>query len=161
MVDNHLDNKNIVLTPEQTAGIEEYQVKLATLLSETVNATKILKGIKMETDRAVKEKAYQEEMLTDLTPKVVEKKSQIDGYNEEINKATSTLSKLLDEIKSKTAEQLEKDTLFKEREDKISAKELQLSNQGSAISKEKILLNNDKVDFNAKVAKLKEVISTF
>jgi len=60
------ENNPIKLTDEQTAQLEEFQLRLTTLTSEIANHTKILKGIKSECDRAVSEKSYQEELLNKL-----------------------------------------------------------------------------------------------
>ena len=161
MTDNQLDTPNIKLTPEQNTQVEAYQVKLANLLSEINNATKILRGTKTECDRAIKEKAYQEELLAGLTPKVEEKKKQIDAYNEEINNASTSLSKLQEEIKVKTTKQAELDSEYEARESSLVADEDEVDRREVKLNEKENSLQTNKDAFDAKVAKLKEVISTF
>lgn len=161
MITNQTDDKVIQFTPEQTASLEEYQARLSNLLSEIVNHTKILKGTRSECDRAVRERAYQEELLAELTPKVEEKRKQLDSYNEEINKATSDLAKLKEEIRVKTERQAEQDGEFTKREERIKDFEKVLSNQKATLDKRDDEHIKAFDAFAAKVAKLKEVLSTF
>lgn len=93
-------NENVKLTFEQLQQIDVVEKQLANLQSEIVNANKILKGTKMEADRATKEKIYQEQLLEDV-------KIQVEGFNNkknelinDINNATTELNK----IKKETTE---------------------------------------------------------
>lgn len=161
MIDNKLDDKNIKLTAEQTAGLEEYQLRLSNLLSEIVNHTKILKVTQKDCDKAVKERAYQEELLTQIAPKVVEKQTQLDALNGEISNATTTLSKLQAEIGIKTAEQAKKDSEFENRENYVKSEEEKLQIHQQMVTKLTTEKEQAENIFNQKVAKLKEVIALF
>lgn len=160
MIDNS-QTSNIKPTDEQAAQLEQYEIKLSNLLSEITNATKILKGTKIESDRAVKERAYQEELLAELTPKVEEKRKQLDGFNEEINKATSALSKLQEEIRIKSEEQIAKDYVFQSKSDELERQIAEYNTKTAQSNRREASLQKNEILFNQKVAKLKEVISTF
>ena len=71
------------------------------------------------------------------------------------------ITNLESEMVAKKAVHDKRETDLNDREVKIAEKEKQLSQQGEKLGRETILLDNDKATHNAKVAKLKEVISTF
>lgn len=160
MIDN-TSTTNVQLTLEQLQQLDIVKKRLSNLESEIVNATKILNGTKMECDRAVKEKLYQKELLGNLTTKIEGMKVNIDNLDRGIKEKDVILSELNDEIKSKSTEYKDKVQELKDREEKIIQKEIQFSELGNKLGKQEILLNNEKADFNSKVAKLKEVISSF
>jgi hypothetical protein len=160
MIDNNT-TANPTLTFDQLQAIDVAQKTLANLQSEITNATKVLKGTKMESDRAVKEKVYQEELLSDLTLQVESKTITISTLDKDIDEKTTSLNELLSQFKEHTDLMASEKASHDERESKISEKEQQLSNLGNALGKKEIILNNDKADFNSKVATLKEVISKF
>ena len=64
MIENNT-TANPTLTFDQLQAIDVAQKTLANLQSEITNATKILKGTKMECDRAIKAQAYHEGLLAD------------------------------------------------------------------------------------------------
>lgn len=155
------ETDNVKLTFDQLQAIDTAQKRLAVIESEITNAQKVLKGTKMESDRAVKELAYHEELLADLTAKTEAKNKELIDVKENLNTASEKCDALNKEIKEKEAEQFKKTVELDEREATIAKKEKELSEKGSALGKQEIILNNDKATFNEKVAKLKEVISTF
>jgi uncharacterized protein (DUF3084 family) len=158
---NNSETSNVKLTDEHTKEIEQYQVKLSNLLSEIVNATKILKGTTLESNRAVKDRTYQQDLLATLTPQIQTAQKNLDDLTTRHSETTTKLGLLNTEIAIKTTEYNLKESELKDREAKISQKEKQLSEQGEKLGRETILFNNDKATHNAKVAKLKEVIKDF
>ena len=160
MLDNN-STSNPTLTFDQLQAIDVAQKTLANLQSEITNATKILKGTKMECDRAIKAQAYHEGLLADLTSQTDTKTLNSSKLDTEITEKTAMLNELLSQFKEHTDKMASENADHTAREVKISQKEKQLSEQGSAIGREKVLFENDKATHNSKVAKLKEVISTF
>ena len=86
-------NENIKLSLEQLQQIDIVQKRLSVLESEITNANKVLKGTKMEIDRVVKEKAYQEELLAKLLENT--KKAKIE-YEELLSNVKISKKILLD-----------------------------------------------------------------
>ena len=160
MLDNN-STANPTLTFDQLQAIDVAQKTLANLQSEITNATKVLKGTKMECDRAVKNQAYNEELLAGLTTQVEAKKKELADLLANHTDTSSKLSALNSEIKTKTTEQTTKTAELNDRESLVkSAEEANISNNKMlSISLQKHL--GDIKDFNSKVAKLKEVISQF
>jgi len=160
MIDNNT-SANPTLTFDQLQAIDVAQKTLANLQSEINNATKVLKGTKMECDRAVKNQAYNEELLANLTAQVENKRGELANLTGNVSERTAMLNELLSQFKEHTDLIAKGKADHEARETKITSKEQQLSEQGSALGREKVLHENDKATFNQKVAKLKEVISTF
>ncbi len=155
------ETKNVELTFTQSQAIEETKNRLAVLESEIVNATKVLKGTKMEIDRATKENAYQNELLITVTGQLETTKSDLAEAQEEL---TNTKNENL-KVNNETSERLKK----------AEVKETELKNKEESIAKTTIILENQKTsldkrddahikifdEFTSKVSKLKELISTF
>ena len=160
MIDNN-QTSNATLTFDQLQAIDVAQKRLSNLESEIVNAAKVLKGTKMECDRAVKEKTYQEELLGTLTIQTVEAKKQLDETKTSLLDVSYKLDDLNKELKTKTTEQTKKDTELTTREDKISSQEIKLNEDRIELDKRINVLLVDSDRFNSKVAKLKEVIASF
>ncbi len=60
------DNNNIVLTPEQLVQIETTKTILLNLESEISIATKNLRTIKSESERAINDREYQIQLFQDF-----------------------------------------------------------------------------------------------
>jgi len=93
---NSDDTKTVILTKNQSDQIDMVKQRLSVLESEISNASKILKGIRSETDRAVKEKSYQEELLNNFTIKT--KKAEA-TYKELLSNMDSVKESLLSDQK--------------------------------------------------------------
>ncbi len=159
MTDNETNTP--ILTPEQLKAIEYSKTVLHNLEAEISIAQKTLKQTKSESERAIKDKAYQEGLLNEISPKVIEKTSQINALNEEINNASTVFSKLQAEIKTKTAEQVEKDSEFQAKSDGLDKIIAEYNEKTTQSNKKEASLQKDNMIFNQKVAELKRVISTF
>jgi chromosome segregation ATPase len=160
MTDNN-STSNPTLTFDQLQAIDVAQKTLANLQSEIVIATKILKGTKMESDRAVKEKLYQEELLENTKTQVEDETKQLNYLTSEIAQSNVILTKLNDEINTKTEIQRKKDVALQDRESAVQKREIEVAKVESSL-KEKVSAHAETSQtFNSKVAKLKEVISTF
>lgn len=160
MIDNNTDTKDIKLTPEQTAQIEAYQVKLSNLLSEIVNHTKILKGTKSECDRAVKERAYQEELLKRIESEIPIKQAEKDSLEKSIAVMEEQIATARAEDIKLKAEWEEKNTELRERESNVKESEEILAKAREVFKEEAEEQRKDreKLD-NAKVA-FKEALKT-
>lgn len=152
---------SIKLTLENMQLLAEMEGRVSVLQSEIDNREKIIKGMKKESDRAVKDKAYQEELLATSITQAEAKTKELKGLNDNITEKTAQLNELLSQFKEHTDLMTSEKASHDDRESKIVSRETEISNQGSDLGKKEIILNNDKADFNSKVAKLKEVISKF
>ena len=153
--------ENVKLSFEQLQAIDTTQKRLAVLESEIAIATKVLKGTKLECDRATKEIAYKNELLDSVNLQVKTVEDNLISLNETLANTREELAKVNSEISTKSSVQTAKDMEFKDREDGIVAKELALSNKEEVLSKNIAIHESDRKDFNEKIAKLKEVIDTF
>jgi chromosome segregation ATPase len=160
MIDNNT-SANPTLTFDQLQAIDVAQKTLANLQSEINNATKVLKGTKMECDRAVKNQAYNEELLGNLTTQVETKTKELADLKESITEKTAMLNELLSQFKEHTDLMTKGKADHDDRETKITKREQELNSKDSQLVKIQFALESEKSDFNSKVAKLKEVISTF
>lgn len=149
----------VAFTQEQTEQINEYQTRLSNIESEVSIAQKNLKAIKAESERAIKDTSYQEGLLSEVTNKVEILKSQADELEVRIQDSIDILNKLREEVKSESVDHEAKSTELKNREFVISKKESELCNKELALNSAVQILNNEKAEFNQKVAKLKEVSS--
>jgi len=152
---------NIKLTDEHLAQIQEGENRLSSIEALITIANRNLKVAKLELERTTKDILLQTEKLATLAPQIETAETKYKDLTDQFNDGQISLKNLNSEIETKTADLATKITELNDREAKISEKEKQLSEQGSAIGREKVLFENDKATHNAKVAKLKEVISTF
>jgi chromosome segregation ATPase len=158
---NNNETSNVKLTLEQLQQVDAVQTQLANLNTQVAVANKNLKVITNDTNRFAKERLATETLLADLTTQTDTLKKQIDTLTK-IHNDTQTANTVLEsEMVAKKGVHDKRETDLNNREVKIAEKEKQLSEQGSAIGRDKVLFENDKATHNAKVAKLKEVISTF
>ena len=160
MTDNNTTS-NPTLTFDQLQAIDVAQKTLANLQSEITNATKVLRGTKLESDRAVKDKAYQEELLANAKTQVEEETKQLNYLTSEIAQSNVILGKLNDEINSKTDIQKKKDDDLQARESAVQNREIEVAKVESSLGTKVSAHAETSQTFNSKVAKLKEVISTF
>lgn len=159
MINN--DTTTTKLTDNQVAQLEEFKSKLTNLESEISIANKNLIVLKKDIEKTVKDKKYQEELLAEATAKAEKAKKEITFLEDDVADLTTTKNNLLDDIKI-----LDKDAKIKKidldnREVKIVETEKELTTSMTSVSKSITALTEDKKEFYAKVAKLKEVISTF
>ncbi len=152
---------NPTLTFDQLQAQDASQKILANLQSEINIATKVLKGTKLESDRAVKDKAYQEELLANVKIQVEEETKQANYLTSEIAQSNVILGKLNDEINTKTETQKKKDTALQDRETNLVKAENEYIVRNESLGNAIIEYKTTSETFNTKVAKLKEVISTF
>ena len=158
---NNETTSNVKLTLEQLQQIDAVESKLAELNTQLAVATKNLKVITNDSNRLAKERIAAETLLADLTTQNETLKKSVDSLTETLNSTRTANTNLESEMVAKKSVHDKRETDLNNREVKIAEKEKQLSEQGSAIGREKVLFENDKATHNAKVAKLKEVISTF
>lgn len=161
MIDNQLDTNNVKFTAEQTEAVEESKRRLLNLESEISIASKNLKVIKAETEKAIKEKSYQEDLLANINGQVISAQNKFNELNESIIKASDSLSSINQEIAKKSDLIISKEKEFKDREDNLETQEkenITFNENLNVFAKE---LSSKEEDFNTKVANLKGVISSF
>lgn len=153
------EENNVKLTDEQLKAIEMVQHRLTVLQNEVTSATKVLNSIKNDSVVAVRDLAYQNDLLATVTAQVKEAKDKLNVLNETNANLTESNSKLGIEIASKNAELSTKEAGLADKENTILEKENGLSNKKAWLDKSVREFTEEKEEFNAKVAKLKEVIS--
>ena len=115
--------KNVRLKLENIQQLAEVESRLSVIQSEINNHQKILRGIKMECDRFLKEKLYQEELLENLKKDVEKlefKKQEIEKYNSDSLKNLDQENKKTKDLSTKTLIEV---NLLKEREKQLASLE--------------------------------------
>ncbi len=146
-----------VFNPEQTTQINEYIVRLSNIESEISIAQKNLKAIKSESERAIKDKQYQEELHGEVVNKVTSMRVQANELETKIEESIEILNKLREEVKFESIDHESKTTELKNRELVISKKETELCNKEIALNNAIKILNEEKAVHAEKVTKLKEL----
>ena len=152
---------NIKLTDEHLAQIQEGENRLSNIESLTTIANRNLKTAKLELERTTKDILLQTEKLTALTSQVDAKNKELESVTASHSETSVKLSTLNNEIETKTATHSAKETELANRESKVVSDEKKLAEHTNVVEQltsERLAEENI---FNAKVAKLKEVISTF
>lgn len=152
--------KEIKLTPEQTSQIEEYHKKLANLLSEIVNHTKILKGTKSECDRAVKEREYQEELLKKIESEIPLKQAEKESIEKSIAIMTEHISDARKKDEKLRKEWEEKAIELRERESKIKENEETLAKAQEVFRAEAIEQRAEREKLDKAAVAFKEALKT-
>ena len=155
------DESNIKLTPEQITAIEYSKSVLLNLEVEISIAQKTIRQVKSESERAIKDKAYQEELLAEVTNQVSASKINLENLTAQINEMIDQLNLLREESKKLGISHQEKSTELSNREFVVSKKETELCNKEIKHNKDLNDLFIDKTDFDSKVARLKDVTSQF
>lgn len=153
--------KNLELTPEQVEKEAIFRQRLQNLENEISIATKNLKVIKADVEKATKEKTYQEEILSNISSNVEEKTSLFNKINQELIDKNELLYQINSKISSTSAEQEAKVMSLKDREDKVTSWELLLSKKEKKVAESNQLLESHINTHNEKVTKLKAVIALF
>lgn len=158
MINN--DGGNVILNDEQTRAIEETKSRLFNLESEISIANKNLKAIKAESERAIKDKSYQEQLLSEVIAKVSSARSSLAEIEPQIVEKTALLNDLLNTIREESVIHETKSNELKDREDKIIVKEKQNSEQYALLIATRNSLASSQAEHNAKVARLREFMNT-
>lgn len=151
---------NPKLTFEQLQAIDVAEKKLANLHREIDISTKDLRVLSLDINKAIKERAYQEDLMAGLAPQIEEKKTVIAKLDTEIDTKSVELKTLhagADEI---TLANTTKDKELKDREEKVAVKEKEQAENTTRLKHISDSLGNQIDEHNAKVAKLRGVIDT-
>lgn len=159
--DNQLDTPNPTFTSEQIGQLDEFQKRLFNLENETTIATSVLKTVKAESQRAAKDKAYQEELLAEIVKKISIARDSLNELEIKIGVKTTELNNLVEQIREQYVSHETKSNELKEREEKIIKEEKVLVLKEKKITESNQHLSSHIETHNQKVAKLKEVIATF
>jgi hypothetical protein len=112
MIDNQLDTPNTTLTNEETVLLTEAQRRLHVLENEIAIATKNLQVTKKDSEKAYKDKIYQDEQLlvaTDVLSKVLSR----------INEANDVEQQMADSLKLQQVKSAEDFAQVKEAKDEL------------------------------------------
>mgnify|MGYP001586162363 CR=1 FL=1 len=136
---------NIRLKLENIQQLAEVEGRLSNLQSEINIATKTLRGTKMECDRAVKEKAYQEELLENLKKDVEKLEQNKKEKGEELRVVVSNSDALNKKTKELTISNSNKDTELNKREKEVLQGEKDLLKKVDDFDVKNIQLLKDQV----------------
>lgn len=153
--------ENVKLSFEQLQAEDVAKKRLANLESEISIATRNLKILKGDTDRATKENIYQNEMLSTVCDQVIDKQNKATKLDEEILEKSAQLNQLLSECKGYGDKIISDKMSLKDREDTVSKREQEVIDKSKKIDENNQLLQSHIETHNKKVSKLKEVIATF
>lgn len=151
----------IKLSDEQTLAIEETKNRLANMEAEISIATKNFKAIKQDTEKAIKERAYEEERLNSIVNQInplEDKKVELESA---IIEKLAELGQINSDIKESTIKQEEKERELNEREGLVIKNEQYLLGKKEILDNKEIEIKDQIDSFNSKVSRLKEVISEF
>lgn len=149
---------NVKLTFEQEQQIEATKEILRNLESEITIAQKALKGVKLECDRAVKEKAYLEEINSNLANDIEIIKSVKSELDISYNTLNTSYIEKTKELEAKVKINQEKETFLMDKENALNIKESEIKDQEIKINKKIEDLNIASDIHKNKVNKLKEAI---
>lgn len=158
---NNEEIKNAEMSIEDRQQMLAFKTILLNLEAEISTANKNLKSIKGDTERAIKEKVYQEELLANTTQQVNDLKIEHSKLVENHSKTSISLASINTEIAQKKSVQEAKEAQLKTREETIVSKEIELSDKESNLTKQKTVLEKNQMEHDSKVAKLKEVTALF
>ena len=158
---NNNETSNVKLTLEQLQQIDAVESKLAELNTQLAVATKNLKVITNDSNRLAKERISAETLLADLTTQNETLKKNVDTLTETLNSTRTANTNLESEMVAKKAVHDKRETDLNNREAVITNKEKEIASVESSLG-DKVSKHAEEVKIhNSKVAKLKEVISTF
>lgn len=121
MIDTPTDN--VKLTFEQMQQIDVVEKRLVVLKNEITISQNLLMGTRMETDRATKEREYQEELLSNLQSQVEDFSNKKDALVLDINSSIEINDKLKLETTKMNEENHRKISEIVSRENELKIKE--------------------------------------
>lgn len=154
-------DKEIKLSDEQKLAIEKTQSRLSILETEISIATKNLKVIKGDIEKAVKENSYLEDTKVSLTTEVETLKANKEKLETAVKEANEHLAKIKEEDLFMKAEQSKVLSDQSERENKLREEEKNLENSKVAHREENEKLTAEKERITKFVGELSAVIKTW
>ena len=151
----------IKLSDEQTLAIEETKNRLANLEAEISIATKNFKTIKQDTEKAIKERVYEEERLNSIVNQIKPLEDKKVELESAIIEKIAELGKINSDIKESVVKQEEKEKELNDREELVVKNDKYLSERKEILDNKEIEIKDQTDSFNSKISKLKEVISEF
>lgn len=154
-------DKEIKLSDEQKLAIEKTQTRLSVLETEISIATKNLKVIKGDIEKAVKENLYLEETKVNLSTEVEALKNSKEKLEVAVKEANDHLAKIKEEDICLKAEQAKTESEQNERENKIREEEKNLENNKIADREENKKITAEKERITKFVGELSAVIKNW
>ena len=152
---------NLKLSDEQALAIEETKSRLANLEAEISIANKNLKGIKLENEKAIKEKIYLEELLASLAPQIESKQLELQKINDSITEQSAVLSGLINEAKEQSKVLEVKESELQVRENEIKEIDAKVFKQAEELKEESAKVAEDKKKIDGFIEKLSAVIKSW
>ena len=115
--------KNVELTFEQLQQIDVHKKILANLESEVLSAQKVLAGTKLECERAIKDLAYRNDLLSEIEPKIKSKRDELQELNRMVGEINAVKEKQEEEIRTANKIMSDKEQELRERDAKLSISE--------------------------------------
>jgi hypothetical protein len=154
------EEANIKLTPEQTQAIEETKARLFNLESEISIANKNLKFIKGESEKAIKDRIYQEELLEKVSIQVREEETRLATLIASTLSGSNALSEINQEVAKKKEEFATLVTSMRDKAEYISFKENELITRETSVALREEDLKESEELLNNKHAKIKAFAET-
>lgn len=151
----------IKLSDEQLLVIEEYKNRLTNLEAEISIATKNLKGIKLENEKAIKEKIANDELLSKGNEELKELQLSKDKLGNDIKEMEGYLANASEEDRTFKTEQAKIATEQTERENVIRDGEAKLAENQEVFKKEKAEFESEKIKLSEFKEALTAIIKTF
>lgn len=150
---------NVKLSLEQLQQLEIVETRLGNLNAEIKIATKALIAANNDCSRITKEKDYQQTLLDSILSQIAEKQSLATTLDERNVLVTEELSKLNQEIATKTAAISAKEMAVKERGDLADTKERELEDRELNLSSREKSYEEEAERFEKRVEKINEAIN--
>jgi len=154
-------NENVKLSFDQMQAIDLTQKRLSILESEIAVCQKVLRGTKLESDRAIKEKAYQNELLDSVNKQLSEKQSILSKLDEEILVKSNEKAQLLSYVANNKDAQEKREMELKDKEDKVVALEVSSQESINDLKALQVQFQEEQKVFLNKVKALQEVLQIF
>jgi predicted nucleic acid-binding Zn-ribbon protein len=152
---------NLKLSDDQALAIEETKSRLVNLEAEISIANKNLKGIKLENEKAIKEKIYLEELLASLAPQIESKQSELQKINDSITEQSAVLSDLINKAKEQIKVDGAKELELKTREIELKAIESKVFREAEELKEESAKVAEDKKKIDGFIEQLSAVIKSW
>lgn len=152
---------NIRLSDEQSIALEQFQTRLSNIETEITIASKNLKSIKVDTEKAIKEKLFLEEAIEKLNKEIDTLGNNKDILANSINEGEKLLKNLSDEHAKLKSEQDLVRVELKEREEKIKENETLVSKEKEELESKLSEVEQLKQKLTSFKESLLEVINTW
>jgi len=152
--------ETVKLDEAQAKAIEEAKLRLLNVETEVSIASKNLKVIKADIEKATNEKKYQEDLLGKVTSQLDEANIRLSSLMASALTGSNALSEINQEISKKSDILKAMEIEFRKREDAISSKESELISRESSVELREEDVSKSEEQLQDKHAKIKAFAET-